>query len=322
MALVIQTEDLDTQCAAWLAERCEFVRCSHEDDAFPELLAKADGLVVRTYTRVNEELLAKAPNLKVVGRAGVALENVDVHACADRGITVVHTPNSNTRAVIEYFTAILLDVVRPRLLLEKAIEPAQWHEVRRECVGLRELSETTLGILGCGRIGSGVARVARALDMRVLAHDIRDVAAEHSGGAEMVSLETLLEQAQVLSVHVDYRSSNRDLVNAQMLAAMQPDALLINTSRGFVVDAQALAAHLQQHPDFRAFLDVHDPFEPIPADYPLFGLENCYLSPHLASGTVRAKREMSWVVRDVWRVLQGEQPQYPPPAWLLQQPRA
>ncbi|MEX2218072.1 MAG: NAD(P)-dependent oxidoreductase [Phycisphaerales bacterium] len=312
---VIQTEDLDPEPASWLAERCEFVVCPHDQEArLAELLPRADGLVVRTYTLVNRALLAKAPKLRVVGRAGVALENIDIPACRERGIEVVHTPSANTRAVVEYVSAIIADATRPRLYLDAAVPPAQWHQLRRDYLGARELNEMTLGIWGFGKIGSAIARVAAAMDMRVIYNDLLEIPPGRRSGAEPVPVDRLLAESDILSVHVDFREQNRDLVNAAALARCKPGLLFLNTSRGFVVDAAALAAFLRNNPGATAMIDVHDPHEPIPAGYPLLGLPNARLSPHLASGTTRAKRNMSWVVRDVWRVLNGEKPEFPAPA--------
>jgi D-3-phosphoglycerate dehydrogenase len=124
-----------------------------------------------------------------------------------------------------------------------------------------------------------------------------------------VSVERLLAESDVLSVHVDYRERNRHIVNEQSLGKCKPGLLFINTSRGFVVDPAGLAAFLRKNPHALAMVDVHDPFEPVTADYPLLGVPNARLTPHLASGTAQAKRNMSWVVRDVWRVLVGEEPE-------------
>ena len=320
--LVIQTEDLDPICVEWLSERAEVVRCFHTDPRFPELLKRAEGLVVRTYTRVDDALLAGAPNLKVVGRAGVALENVDVGACLARGVQVCNTPGSNTRAVVEFFTALLMDAVRPRVFLEGPLEGEDWHQARRDLVADRELGEMTIGIWGFGRIGSAVARVARSLDMKILYHDIVDIAPDKRSGAEPVSLDRLLGESDVLTIHIDYRQANKHALNVETLKRVKDSVLIINTSRGFVVDPDALAAFLTAHPAAQAVLDVHDPFEPMPATYPLLGVDNAFCTPHLASGTDRAKREMSWVVRDVWRVLSGEKPENPPPRFLLDEAAA
>lgn len=308
--LVIVTEDLDDDAAAWLAERCEVARCAAGEAGFGALLSRAVGLVVRTYTRVDEGMLSRAPMLKVVGRAGVGVENIDMEACRRRGIVVVNTPDANTSAVAEYVFAMMLDALRPRMYLgvdaSAAIPSAeQWHEWRRRYVAERELNELTLGIWGMGRVGSAVARIARGLGMRVLYNDLVEIAEEKRWGASAVTVERLLAESDVLSVHVDGRAENRGLVSAAALARMKDDVLLINTSRGFVVDAAALGGFLRGHPRARAMLDVHEP-EPIEAGYPLLGLMNAGLAPHLASGTAGAKRRMSWVVKGVWEVVRSD----------------
>ncbi len=308
--LVIQTEHLDATVAAWLAERCELVVCPQEDERrFGELLARAAGLVIRTYTRVNTDLLGRAPALKVVGRAGVGLDNVDLAACAAAGVTVVHTPAANTRAVVEYVFALLLDVVRPRTTLDAAVDVKTWKHLRAGLIAPRELAGLTLGIVGFGRIGSQVARVGEALEMRVLYNDLIDIPPERRGGATPAPLETLLRESDVISIHVDERPANRDLFADAEFARCRPDVVLINASRGFVVSAPALAAFLKSNPHARAALDVHEP-EPFGSDYPLLGLPNVRLSPHLAAATAQAHANMSWVVRDVWRVLTGETPEF------------
>jgi phosphoglycerate dehydrogenase-like enzyme len=308
---VIQTEDLDPIAAAWLAERARLEVAPADSERFAELLPRADGLVVRTYTKVNGALLEGAPNLKVVGRAGVAVENIDLDACRQRGVAVVHTPGANTRAVVELVTLVMLDTLRPRNRLTSPVAPDRWHELRREFTAPRQASELTMGILGLGRIGAGMARVARALDMRATYHDVREIAAGEREGAELVGFERLLAEADVFTIHIDGRPGNEGLIGAAALAKLKPDALLINTSRGMVLDPAALAAWLKAHPEARAALDVHDPHEPIGAGYPLLGVENATLMSHLGACTARAKLNMSWVVRDVWRVLSGEKPEFP-----------
>ena len=309
--LVIQTEHLDKSAAAWIAERCELVVCPWEDERrFAELLPRADGLVIRTYTKVDDALLARAPRLKVVGRAGVGLDNVDIRACERRGVTVVSTPGANTRAVIELVTAYTLDALRPRQTLDHALPKAEWNTLRADLIAPRQLSDLTLGIIGLGRVGSGVARVGSALDMRVLYHDIAEISAAQRDGAFPVPLERVLAESDVLTIHVDGRASNRHLINAAALARCRADVLFINTSRGFIVDTAALAAFLRANPAAKAMIDVHD-LEPIASDNPLLGLPNAKLTPHIAAATRTAHANMSWVVRDVHRVLSGEKPDHP-----------
>jgi (S)-sulfolactate dehydrogenase len=297
--LVVITEDLDPAPEKWLAARCEVVRCGVDEPRFGELLARADALVVRTYTIVDEKLLARGPRLRVVGRAGVGLDNFDLPACAARGVKVVSTPDANTRAVVEYVFAMLADATRPRVFLDAALDAKRWNAMRRELVGDRELNEMVMGIYGFGRIGSAVARVARAMEMETIYHDIREIAPGERHGATPVSREELLRRADVLTVHVDGRPENRGLLEARAFGLMREDVVFVNTSRGFIVDAAALAAFMRGHERAMALIDVHEP-EPFGADYPLLGLKNVHLSAHLASGTKRAKENMSWVVRGVW----------------------
>ena len=302
--LVVITEDLDPAPERWLAERCEVVRCGVDEQGFGVLLARADALVVRTYTIVNEALLARAPRLRVVGRAGVGLDNVDLKACEARGVKVVNTPDANTRAVVEYVFALLADATRPRVFLDEAIDAKRWNAMRRELVGERELNEMVMGVYGLGRIGSGVARVAAAMEMETIYHDIREIPAGERHGARPVSRDELLRRADVLTVHVDGRPENRGLLDAGAFGLMRESVIFVNTSRGLVVDASALAAFMRGHERAMALIDVHEP-EPFGAAYPLLGLKNVHLSAHLASGTRRAKENMSWVVRGVWEALES-----------------
>lgn len=303
--LVIQTERLHPHWATWLAERCTLVRAVPGEVAFEDVIEQAQGMVIRTYTRVDDALLARAPSLRVVGRAGVGLDNVDLEACARRGVAVVYTPAANTGAVVEYVFAMLFDALRPRTLLSAATDAAGWADYRRAHVARRQLSDLTLGVYGYGRVGSRVARVGSAFGMRVLYHDLLEVPPSRRGAAEPVSRDELLTESDIVSLHVDGRPSNRHLLAADAFGRMKPDAVFVNAARGFIIDAHALADWLQANPGALALLDVHEP-EPFPASYPLLGLPNARLSPHLAAGTETANRAMSSVVADVWRVLNGE----------------
>jgi phosphoglycerate dehydrogenase-like enzyme len=315
---VLVTETLDPQCEAWLAERARVTRPSGPgDEALRGALAEADGLVIRTYTRVDEALLAAAPRLRVVGRAGVGLENVDLEGCRRRGVAVVHTPEANTQAVVEYVWTLVTDWFRPRLWLDAAPSAAEWNRLREDAAGRRQLDELTLGILGVGRIGSRVGAVAAALGMRVQGYDLLGAEAtlrRLSYPMEFVGPERLYREADILTLHVDARPANRGLVGAARLAELKPACLLVNTARGMVVDPAALAAWARrvEPTGGGALLDVHEP-EPFGPDYPLLGLANVRLAPHLASRTETAMRNMSWVVRDVVEVLEGRPPRFPAP---------
>lgn len=313
MAKVILTEHLDDECADWLARRVELVRRGHEDAAALRAeLADAEGLVVRTYTQVSAELLAAAPKLRVVARAGVGLDNVDVDAATKAGVRVVYTPDANTQAVVEYVWGLVADAVRPRHYLEGYVAPPKFHELRQLHVG-KQLDQMVLGVLGMGRIGRRVAQVARALGMRVLYNDLltrRELKLADDEASEFVDKPTLYAQSDILTVHTDGRASNRHLIDSEALGRLKPNCVLINAARGMLIDNEALAAWAEANPDATAMLDVHEP-EPPADDYVLFGRSNVKLLPHLASRTPQAMANMSWVVRDVARVLDGEEPLYP-----------
>ncbi|MEM9082510.1 MAG: NAD(P)-dependent oxidoreductase [Planctomycetota bacterium] len=310
--VVIQTEHLDQEPAGWLAERTEYHYHSHEDPAFEDLLPRVNALVVRTYTMVNEELLDKAPNLKVVGRAGVALENIDIPLCRSRGVEVVHTPGANTQAVVELVWAFMLDAKRPRAFIDRSYSLNEWGAARKELIGSRELADCAIGIIGFGRIGSRIAQVSRAMGVEAKFCDVREISAEAHNGATQASLDEILSTCDIITVHVDDRPSNSRFLNASKLSLMKSDALFINTSRGFVIDSSALASFLRENPAAQAILDVHDP-EPVPEGDALLEAANCWQSPHIGAATATAHRNMSWVVRDVWRVLNGEKPESPAP---------
>ena len=311
--LVIQTETLEPQAQTWLAERARLEVCAYDDSRLLELLPDAEGLVVRTYTRVNRSMLDLAPKLKVVGRAGVALENIDIAACRARGVEVVHTPAANTQAVVEFVLCLLLDALRPRVFLDGPLEGEAWHAARRDLQGECHLADLDVGILGFGRIGSRVGCALSALGCRVRYHDIVEIPPEGRHGCEPVSLDELQRSSQVLSVHIDWREGNHHFVNADFLDALRPDCIVVNTSRGLAIDPGALARWLAANPKARALLDVHDPHEPLDAGYPLLGVPNAHLAPHIAAATSPARLNMSWVVQGVVAVLEGREPRYRAP---------
>ena len=301
--LVVITEHLSEEATAWLEERAEVVHASVTDDAFLAIAPRVNALIVRTYTEVDEALLDTLPLLRAVGRAGVGLDNVDERACAQRGIHVFNTPDANTQAVVEYVLALLCDALRPRLFLDAPVCKEEWNEIRQEVVGLWQMNELVLGILGFGRVGKRIAEVARAIGFQVIYNDLLEIPESARFGAQPVGIEALFTDADIVTIHVDGRSENRKFVSAALINIMRSDAVMINTARGMVLDDTALAGFLARNPAAMAMLDVHDP-EPFTAENPLLGLPNAHLAPHLASRTMSAMDAMSWVVKDVWRVIE------------------
>ncbi len=313
LPLVLVTEDTDPKPLAWLKARARLIEAAAGSAEFDAALADAVGLLVRTYTKVNAALLARGPKLKVVGRGGVGLENIDVAACRARGVEVVYTPDANTQAVAEFVIGFALQLLRPwALFRDRAYTPPEFKRLRDTLRGV-QLNELTIGILGMGRVGRRVGQIAaNGFGARVIYDDLLDVRAQLTFPATAVDPPTLFREADIVTLHVDLRPGNRHLVGTPQLSLMKPTAIRINTSRGEVLDAAALAAAIRGKRIAGAAIDVFDP-EPPPADYPLLGLDNVLLSPHMAARTYTAVENMSWVVRDVVDVLNGRTPNHPAP---------
>lgn len=304
--LAIVTEPLAPQPLQWLSDRCELVQCGTSDEQFDELVTRAQALVVRTYTKVDQQLLDRAPNLKVVARAGVGLDNIDLDACKARGIRVVHTPHANAMSVVEYTISMMMRALRPIHPITQALDESSWHHAREDAITEDSVVDTTLGIIGLGYIGSLVALAASGLGMHVVHNDLRQIEAL----SQALSLEELLKGARVVCLHVDGRASNKHMIGSDQFALMRRDVVLINASRGFVIDPHAAEDFAQHNPDAQLIFDVHDP-EPIDPNSGLLGLPNVILTPHIAAATRQAKTAMSWVVRDVHAVLEGQEPIHP-----------
>lgn len=314
---VVIAESLDQVCVDWIAERANmvFVPISDGDEQVCRALRGADGLVIRTYTVIDDAFLDRTPSLKVIGRAGVGLDNLDLDACRRRGVSVVYTPEANTQAVIEYVIAIILDDLRPRLTLDAPIDIDAWSMCRKGVNVGSQLDTLTLGILGFGRIGKKLGRVAHAVGMKLLVNDLLPEATLHDAVEfpfEFVDKPTLYRESDIVSIHADGRPSNHHVIGAEAFSQLNPQGMLINAARGTLIDNAALLEWLTSTADTggRAVLDVHVP-EPIPADYPFWGVANVRILPHLAARTYTALRNMSWVVKDVLAVLEGKTPQYP-----------
>jgi D-3-phosphoglycerate dehydrogenase len=311
--VVVVTEGSDPRPLEWLRGRADVLEVKYDDPALGQAMGRADGAVVRTYTRVTEAWLEQAPRLKVVGRGGVGLENIDVAACRRRGVEVVYTPDANTLAVGDFVFGGMIQLLRPFAAAgSEMYSPAEFKKIRGTLRG-RQLNELTIGILGMGRVGRRVGNIAaNGFGMRVIYNDIIDVG-PLPFPAQALDKETLYREADVMSLHVDMRPGNEHLVGAAQLALMKRDAILINTSRGEVLDAHAVAEAIRAKRLAGAMIDVFDP-EPPGADFPLVGLPNVMLTPHMAARTHTAIENMSWVVRDVVEVIEGRRAKYPAPA--------
>jgi (S)-sulfolactate dehydrogenase len=259
-------------------------------------LGEADALIVRNRTRVDRELLAAAPRLRVVGRLGVGLDNIDVDACAARGIRVILATGANALAVAEYVVCAALLLLRGAYLSSADVAAGKWP---RAALGEgREAAGKTLGIVGFGGIGRLVARLALGLGMKVLATDAMippDSPAWREAGVTRGSLDELLGGADAVTLHVPLTADTRHLIDAGRIARMKPGAVLINTARGGVVDERALADALRSGQLGGAALDVFEA-EPLPAGSPLAGVPNLVLTPHVAGVTRESNERVSAMI--------------------------
>jgi phosphoglycerate dehydrogenase-like enzyme len=253
-----------------------------------EDLARADAAIVRAAYRVDRDLLDRMPALKVIARTGVGTDLVDVAEANRRGIPVVITPGSNTASVAEGVFSHLLALVKKLSTLTALVRDGHWDE--RSAVAVGDLEGFTLGIIGYGRIGRRVARIAEAFDLKVLAFDpFADVPA----GTRCETVEELLGRSDFVTLHVPLTPENHNLINAERLALMPAGAILINCSRGGLVDLDAAHEALLSGQLGGLGLDVYDP-EP-PAHHALFDHKNVVLTPHLMGFT---RQGMAHTVRD------------------------
>jgi (S)-sulfolactate dehydrogenase len=298
---VVITEFMDETAVAGLATKHDTFydrRLVDRPDELRARVATADALIVRNRTQVDATLLAGAPTLKVVGRLGVGLDNIDVDACRACGIEVIPATGANALAVAEYVIGAAMVLLRGAYSSSAAVVSGDWP--RAALSGGRELSGKTLGIVGFGGIGRLVARLGRALGVRVVGSDPQvpaSAAAWREEGAESRELDALLAEADVVTLHVPLVAATRHLIDATRLARMRPEAILINTARGGVVDEAAVATALKSGRLGGAALDVFE-HEPLAAGSPLAGCPNLLLTPHIAGVTAESNTRVSTLIAE------------------------
>ncbi len=278
------------------------------EDELVQAIVGADGLVVRSGTQVTEPIIRAADKLQIIARAGVGVDNIDVSAATACGILVVNCPAGNTVAAAEHTIAMLLAAARNIPQAHAALKDGRWD--RKRFMG-RQVADKTLGIIGLGRIGSEVARRARGLQMQVLAHDpyLSAQPAEELG-AQMCSLEELLQKADFVTIHTALTDETRGMIGAEQLALMRPQAIIINCARGGIIDETALLAALNSGQLAGAALDVfEDGSSPNPD---LVAMDNIVVTPHLGASTSEAQVSVAVdAARQVVDVLSGRPPRWP-----------
>jgi D-3-phosphoglycerate dehydrogenase / 2-oxoglutarate reductase len=278
----------------------EVVNCAGKPaEELQRALEHAQALIVRSETKVTVDVLNRAPELRVIARAGIGVDTIDVTAATRRGIAVMNAPGANTVSAAEHALGLLLSLVRHIPEAAESMRRGEWDRKKYEGT---ELRGKILGVVGLGRIGGHVSQIARAFGMTVVAHDPflpPHRAAEMQ--VKILPLEQLLATADVVTLHVALSDQTRHLINADRLALMKKTAVLINTARGELVDEAALAAAVKAKQIAGAAVDVFSE-EPLPKESPLRGIDRLILTPHLAASTAEAQdrvsHEIASAVRD------------------------
>ncbi len=297
LPLVLVTHTLPDGWLDSLHGRCRIVTGPKDATVLaPELkahLSQVDGLYTLLTIRVDEDILDKAPNLRVVSNMAVGVDNIDLQACTRRGIPVGHTPGVLTEGTADLAITLLLAAARR---LDEAVHDARhglWKTWSPTGWLGADLFGATLGIVGMGKIGTAVTERATGFGLRIVYSDsCPNQSAESRFGASCLSLEDLLIESDFVSLHVPLTGKTRGLIGAKELRLMKPDAILVNTSRGPVVNTADLLLALREGWIAAAALDVTDP-EPLSPEHPLYKQPNCLITPHIGSATRNTRRRMA-----------------------------
>lgn len=258
-------------------------------DDLKRVIENYDGLIVRSRTKVDRSIIEAGSNLRFIGRAGVGLDNIDVKAAEERNIVVFNTPEAPSASVSELFFGLLLSLIRKISICDKLMKMGEWP--KRHAMGF-ELRGKTLGIIGFGRIGREVAKRAKAFEMRVIYYDIirPDTSVERELGVQYMDLDDLLRNSDIVTIHLPLTPQTYHLINEDKLKIMKKGAILVNTSRGAIIDSKALLSYLKNGHLHGACLDVFENEPPKePWEKELISLENVVATPHIGSMTIEAQ---------------------------------
>lgn len=310
---VFITRHIPVEKLALARQFCQVDLWDEEMPPPPEVLLDhirgKDAIFCLLTDRIDAQVMeAAGPQLKVISNCAVGYDNIDVAEATRRGIPVGNTPGVLTDTTADFAFALLMAAARRVVEGDRFTRLGKWKTWGLTQHLGQDLTGATLGIIGFGRIGKGMAKRARGFDMRILFHDPpnKDDPYAAEVGAQSVDMDTLLREADFISVHSPLNQETYHLIDAQAFARMKPSAILINTARGGVVDPQALFRALKEGAIFAAALDVTEP-EPIPLDDPLLSLENLIITPHIASASIVTRGRMVQMALDnLFAGLRGE----------------
>jgi len=278
-----------------------------------EKVRQVEGLVCLLTDKIDAELMNSAPNLRVISNYAAGFDNIDLAEATKRGIVVGNTPEVLTETTADFTFALLMAAARRIVEGERNVKAGLWKTWGPMTLLGRDVHGATLGIIGLGRIGTAVARRARGFGMKVLYYDYKRAAQEMEDelGVEFVEFDRLLGESDFITVHVNLTPETHHLIAEEQLRKMKKTCVLVNTSRGQVVDTMALYNALREQRITFAALDVTDP-EPLPKNHLLLTLENVIVTPHIASASVATRTEMALMAAD--NLIAGLQGKLPPHA--------
>ncbi len=292
---VVIADTLDNKAKAILEKAgINVIDISQSKEKLTEEIKDADGLIVRSATKVNSELLNVATNLKIVGRAGVGLDNIDLDACKSKNIHVVNSPEGPTLSVAEFTLGLIIAAARKFAIAYSGTKNGEWP--KKQAKGF-ELHGKTLGIIGSGAIGGQLARYALAIGMKVIAYDIVEYEYLKSlEGFSYVSLENLLSEADIISLHVPLLPATKHMINQEAFEKMKKGVIIINAARGGIIDEKALLNNLENGKVGGAALDVFEK-EP-PTDEKLLKHPLVFVTPHIGANTKEALEKNATIVAE------------------------
>ncbi len=308
---VLLYENMHEEGKAILKEKADiFIAEQLDEDYLIGRVKEIDGIVIRANGRVSRKVIESAPKLKVIGRHGVGVENIDLEAATEKGLWVVNTPDANDASVAEHFFGLALMLSKMLKKGEMALKEGRW-EARYQYIG-NELHGKTLGILGFGRIGKTVGRMGyKGFEMKILYYDtIHYKEVEKEIKTRKVTLDELLSKSDFVSINLPMLPETKGLIGEREFGLLKPTAYIINLARGPIWDEKALYTVLKERRIAGAASDVFD-VEPATKGHSLFQLENFIGTPHMAAHTEEALGRMSRVAVDVIRVLEGKEPIHP-----------
>ncbi len=290
MFKVLVSDKMDSEALDILKNDPEFelvVKTSLSPDELKEEIKDKDAIIVRSATKVRKEIIDSASNLKVIGRAGIGLDNIDVQYAKSKNIKVLNTPGASSVSVAELTLALMLTVSRKIQMSVKAFSDKPYRWIKKEMKGW-ELQGKTLGIIGMGNIGREVAKRAKCFGMNVIGYDVYDFDLQ---GIEQVQLDELYKRSDLITIHVPLLDSTRHMINSQSISKMKDGVIIVCAARGGVIEEKALADALKSGKVRAAALDVFEK-EPPDENNELLKLDNVLLTPHIGASTVEGQKRV------------------------------